>query len=68
MAWKLSYGLVRGYTPIIAYQQAIGLEQQTGQLSRKRCLFLLDSSLWTQKKKSARSTMLTDFLYSDVFR
>ena len=60
--WKINFLLIRGYIPIIANWQAIELVQQTGQFSRKHCLYLLDSSLLTQKKtKSVRSTMLTYF-------
>ena len=67
---KLSYGLVRGYRPIITYQQVIELVQQTSQFSRKHCLYLLDPSLLTQKKKQNQcgQLRLQIFLYSNVFR
>ena len=48
--WKINFLLIRGYIPIIANWQAIELVQQTGQFGGKHCLYLLDSSLLTQKK------------------
>ena len=67
--WKINFLLIRGYIPIIANWQAIELVQQTGQFSRKHCLYLLDSSLLTQKKKNqCRQLCLHIFctrIYSD---